>query len=202
MTARALLPAWSTMPCTPDSGVSVRCGLPALAHVLDQHLSPLIPSSTVLNAVLVVDAPFGFALDYLVTAPPTMATIILTSNRCPEYWEDVWDAGPAALIVADHVAPLLPHAFTQLAAGAPFRHTPRPCSSLSVVERTMLRLVAHGWSDQAIATHLCLQHKTVRNRLSVIYAKLGIHNRVEAVLYYWDRQAHPPAPNGVCREQS
>jgi len=58
-------------------------------------------------------------------------------------------------------------------AGEAPRLTPR--------EREMARLVAQGLDNAQIAAHLGLADKTVRNALSVLYAKLGVDSRPRAV---------------------
>ena len=53
---------------------------------------------------------------------------------------------------------------------------------LSIRERDVLRLIAQGYNNIEIAQKLTLSEKTVRNYVSLIYAKLQIHSRVEAML--------------------
>jgi DNA-binding NarL/FixJ family response regulator len=50
-------------------------------------------------------------------------------------------------------------------------------------EREVLRLVALGKSNEQIANMLCISKGTVRNHMTNVYNKLGIHRRVEAVLW-------------------
>ncbi|MFN8510494.1 MAG: response regulator transcription factor [Deinococcaceae bacterium] len=50
-------------------------------------------------------------------------------------------------------------------------------------ETTILRLLAQGFSNQDIAFKLNISEKTVRNRLSEIFAKLQLNNRTQAALY-------------------
>ena len=47
----------------------------------------------------------------------------------------------------------------------------------------ILKLVALGMANKQIAYHLKLSEKTVRNHISKIYAKLGLADRSQAVLY-------------------
>ena len=56
--------------------------------------------------------------------------------------------------------------------GAPVALTPR--------EREVLQLVAQGYTDQAVATRLGLQPRTVSSYLSAIYGKLGVRTRTAA----------------------
>jgi two-component system, NarL family, response regulator LiaR len=54
---------------------------------------------------------------------------------------------------------------------------------LTESEMDVLRLVAQGLENPAIASQLCLSEKTVTNRLSDIYQKLRVANRTQAALY-------------------
>lgn len=50
-------------------------------------------------------------------------------------------------------------------------------------EMTVLRLVAQGEDNRAIAASLNLAESTVANRLRIIYQKLHVNNRTQAALY-------------------
>jgi pimeloyl-ACP methyl ester carboxylesterase/DNA-binding CsgD family transcriptional regulator len=52
---------------------------------------------------------------------------------------------------------------------------------LTAREREVLELVAQGADNSKIASRLKISEKTVRNHLSLIFGKLGIHKRAEAV---------------------
>ena len=64
--------------------------------------------------------------------------------------------------------------------------TPDPQVSLTRRERDILRLIAQGLSNKEIAAQLHLSEKTVRNRLSEIFSKLGVGNRTQAAI--WARE--------------
>ncbi|MBN1835295.1 MAG: response regulator transcription factor [Spirochaetales bacterium] len=53
--------------------------------------------------------------------------------------------------------------------------------SLSRREREILRLLTRGLDNRAIADGLFIAEQTVKNHVSTIYAKMGAHNRVQAV---------------------
>jgi DNA-binding NarL/FixJ family response regulator len=55
--------------------------------------------------------------------------------------------------------------------------------ALSAREREVLRLLAAGMDNAAIARELYLSAGTVRKNVSSILAKLGVENRVEAAVY-------------------
>ena len=48
-------------------------------------------------------------------------------------------------------------------------------------EREILRLLTRGLDNRAIADGLFIAEQTVKNHVSTIYAKMGAHNRVQAV---------------------
>jgi len=54
-------------------------------------------------------------------------------------------------------------------------------SDLTEREHEILRLLARGWTNKAIASHLHLSLNTVRNYVQYMLAKLGAHSKLEAV---------------------
>lgn len=54
--------------------------------------------------------------------------------------------------------------------------------ALTPAERALASLVGQGLDNQQITAHLGLAEKTVRNRLSALYAKLGVEGRAMAVV--------------------
>ena len=54
-------------------------------------------------------------------------------------------------------------------------------------EREVLGLVARGLSNDAIASEFGLTRQTVRNYVSELYGKLGVHSRAEAVVWARER---------------
>jgi DNA-binding NarL/FixJ family response regulator len=46
----------------------------------------------------------------------------------------------------------------------------------------ILKLVAEGLDNRSIADQLGKRVKTVRNQLSVIFSKLGVHSRSQAIV--------------------
>jgi pimeloyl-ACP methyl ester carboxylesterase/DNA-binding CsgD family transcriptional regulator len=70
------------------------------------------------------------------------------------------------------------------ANSAPETHTTADTilSELSPREHEILRLLAEGYRNADIARKLVLSEKTVRNRISTIYAKLNVQSRGEAIV--------------------
>ncbi|MGH6608658.1 MAG: LuxR C-terminal-related transcriptional regulator, partial [Burkholderiaceae bacterium] len=54
--------------------------------------------------------------------------------------------------------------------------------SLTTAEREVLQLVAEGLDNRAIAERLLKSEKTVRNQVSIIFDKLGVRTRAEAIV--------------------
>ncbi len=54
---------------------------------------------------------------------------------------------------------------------------------LSLREKEVLALVAEGFDNREIAEKLHMAEGTVRNYVSRIYELIGVHSRVEAVLW-------------------
>lgn len=50
-------------------------------------------------------------------------------------------------------------------------------------QQQILRALLSGLTNREIASQLGLQEQTVRNQLSVIYAKLGVRNRLELAVH-------------------
>lgn len=70
--------------------------------------------------------------------------------------------------------------------GAHQRRQPSPPASLfpelTEREREVLTLLAQGYTNPAIAEHLVLSPKTVRNHVSSIFSKLQVAGRAEAII--------------------
>lgn len=59
----------------------------------------------------------------------------------------------------------------------------RLLAALTPRERTILRLLATGLSQEEISTHLGVRSNTVRTHMQNLYAKLGRHSRLEVVQF-------------------
>jgi DNA-binding NarL/FixJ family response regulator len=57
----------------------------------------------------------------------------------------------------------------------------------------VLRLVAEGLANKQIAARLGLREKTVKNRLSRVFAAIGVGDRTSAALWAHRNLAAPPS---------
>ncbi|MBI4336560.1 MAG: PAS domain S-box protein [Chloroflexi bacterium] len=80
---------------------------------------------------------------------------------------------------------LLSEGNSYLADGAEPRPTPLP--KLSRREMEVLRLLAAGMSTRQIAETLAVRPVTARNHITRLLTKLGVENRLQAVLYASER---------------
>ncbi len=97
-------------------------------------------------------------------------------------------AAGGALIHPHITAQLLPR-LSQIAttmAPAPTPPAFDPAISFTPREREILRLLAKGCTNQEIGDQLALSIGTVKNHLSVIFAKLAVRDRTQAAL--WARE--------------
>jgi DNA-binding NarL/FixJ family response regulator len=62
------------------------------------------------------------------------------------------------------------------------RPTTRVPATLTLQERRVLNLVGAGWTNAEIAERMCVATCTVRKHLEHVYRKLGVTNRMAAVM--------------------
>jgi PAS domain S-box-containing protein len=60
-------------------------------------------------------------------------------------------------------------------------------TELTARERDVLGLICEGLADKEIAVRLKLAPNTVRNHVSMVYSKLGVHSRSEAIVWARER---------------
>jgi len=79
-------------------------------------------------------------------------------------------------------------------------HEAKIQKSLSAREQAVLAGLAKGLSNKEIASDLNLQEQTVKNYLSNLYRKLGIHDRVEAVFFAIRAGLNEKEPSDISHE--
>ena len=155
----------------------------------------------------------------IVEAVNTCRVLMVTTFDLDEHVYDAFRAGatgfllktvsPEALVAAVHAAydgdALLAPALTRRLIER-FLTTPAPrqgdrLSALTEREREVLRLVAEGLSNAEIARALFVSHGTVKTHVGRILAKLGLRDRVQAVVLAYESGLvragqRPEAPGG------
>lgn len=79
-------------------------------------------------------------------------------------------------------SPNIAERLMQHLASDPQPSTAKPFPDLTPREREVLDLLAQGLTNNAIAEELVISPKTVRNQVSIIFSKLGVANRAEAIV--------------------
>lgn len=134
---------------------------------------------------------------------PTVKIIMLTMYRQDQHLLDAIKAGARAYLLKDADAEELIAVIGRVARGEAvldpsmtlpvldaFRRLSdqqEDSEALTVREREILQLLAEGLDNRTIATRLYLSEKTVGNRLSEIFAKLGVTNRTQAAVVAMER---------------
>ncbi len=133
---------------------------------------------------------------------PNLPVLVLTTYDDDEWVLDAIRAGAAGYLLKDSGRDDLVAAIEGVLAGRTpidpaigaklftFIREGRPprediVEGLSARERQVLRLLASGLTNTAIADQLGLAEGTVRNHVSVILAKLGVADRAQATALAW-----------------
>ncbi|MDQ3495603.1 MAG: LuxR C-terminal-related transcriptional regulator [Pseudomonadota bacterium] len=67
-------------------------------------------------------------------------------------------------------------------------HDHRMLGALSRRERELLPLLCEGLSNAEIGWNLGISEKTVRNHLTRLYQKLGVHSRAATIAFVYEHQ--------------
>lgn len=109
------------------------------------------------------------------------------------YVVELLQAGAAGYITKDKPLPLVVEAVEAVARGesrwfvSMNQDAAPPGGELTAREMDVLRCMAEGHGNTAIAESLELSPNTVRNHVSSIYSKLDVHSSREAVAWAWQR---------------
>jgi DNA-binding NarL/FixJ family response regulator len=102
-------------------------------------------------------------------------------------------AGGGAVLAPTVTRQLLDHAARSLPP-LPANRRDSPLHLLSDREEEVLRLLAHGMSNAEIANELALGEATVKSHVSGLLAKLGLRDRLQAVVFAYSTGVVEPAP--------
>lgn len=166
---------------------SVVCGASSISRGYVDYLKQQGFSHD-LNAtlVLLLDVPRGIALQRMeAVGTATHHVVVVTWSTCAEYWEDLWDLRPHILIVDDGLPAAVAQALRDAERGLRYRRILDYSVTLQPSERRILRLVAQGLTNREIAVCLSTSLQTVKNSLTILYQKLRVSDRSQAILYYW-----------------
>ena len=138
---------------------------------------------------------------------PGQRVLVLTTFGLDEYIVEALRAGASGFITKDVPASELVHAVRVVAAGdalltpgvtrqlldrvarrlpAPVAHGPEVLSELTEREREVLELLARGMSNSEIAAALVVGEATVKTHVSNVLMKLGLRDRVQAVVLAYE----------------
>jgi two-component system, NarL family, response regulator DevR len=153
-------------------------------------------------AVLDVRLPDGNGIELcrdLLSAVPGLRCLMLTSYSSEAAMTDAILAGASGYVVKDVKGMQLANAIKDVGAGkslldnraatvllAKLRAAPAPSDPLSDLteqERTLLALLTEGLTNKQIAARMFLGEKTVKNYVSRLLGKLGLHSRTQAAVY-------------------
>jgi len=132
--------------------------------------------------------------------------IILTTYELDEYLFDALQAGASGFLLKDVVpeelirgvrvvadggallAPSVTQTLIAAFAGQARRARPEPVSlrCLTPREREILTLIGSGLTNTQIAADLFISENTVKTHVSRVFDKLGVHERVQAVIIAYD----------------
>jgi DNA-binding NarL/FixJ family response regulator len=148
----------------------------------------------------------GLAASRVILAESTSRVLILTTFGTDEYVYAALRAGASGFLLKDapseqlvaavrsvaHGDALIDPAITKRLIGR-FIHAARPALELPAElvtltprERDVLRQLAHGLSNAEIAARLVIEESTVKTHVTRILVKLGLRDRVQAVVLAYE----------------
>jgi two-component system, NarL family, response regulator LiaR len=163
-----------------------------------EYASRLQPDIVLMDLVMPVMDGIE-AIQRIIAIHPDQRIIVLTASSDGETFIQAIKAGAQGYFVKDLDAEELVRAIQNVYQGRPefdsrfVREVIRRAriedysgqlpGQLSEKEVEILRMLAHGMTDQAISRELFVTEVTIRTHVSRIVKKLGLQNRVQAILY-------------------
>ncbi|MGW3118497.1 response regulator [Streptomyces sp. NPDC001107] len=152
----------------------------------------------------------------LATSVTPSRVLILTTYGLDQYVYQALRAGAAGFLLKTDPPDRIADAVRVVAAGEallgptttrrlierfltgppPGTRPPAALNTLTDREHDVMRQVALGLSNQEIADRLGIGEGTVKTHVSRILAKLGLRDRVQAVVYAYQHSLLPPSENG------
>jgi DNA-binding NarL/FixJ family response regulator len=172
----------------------------------------LLQPDVVLMDVRMPDLDGISATRELLDAFPEVKVVILTTFEQDDYIFGALSAGasgfllkrtrPEELVAAVHTIAagdslLSPSVTGRVIAHMASQPSPDPTlderlEELTPREREVLDLVARGLSNGEIAAHLIIEESTVKTHVRRVLAKLGLRDRVQAVIFAYQSGLTPP----------
>lgn len=133
---------------------------------------------------------------------PSSRVMLLTSHEGDEHLVDAMQAGATSYLLKDTPPSELVQAIERTARGESALHpkvaaamvralsgstagSASGADALTVRETEVLNLIAEGLVNAAIAKHLSVSEKTVKNHITSILAKLRVEDRTQAAVFKW-----------------
>lgn len=121
---------------------------------------------------------------------PTARFVVLTTYRGDEDIHQALDAGASGYLIKGMPRQTLLDALRRVHQGERFLPQPvsevlashKPEEELSAREREVLSLLAAGKCNKEIASTLCIAEVTVKCHLSMIFLRLGVTDRTQAII--------------------
>jgi DNA-binding NarL/FixJ family response regulator len=149
----------------------------------------------------------------IIAANPAARILILTTFGLDEYIYEALCGGASGFVLKDDPAEQLIAAVRTVAAGnallspavtrqvikkftrIPRLAPPKEVNELTERERETLRLIATGLSNAEIGQHLHISETTVKTHVTHILQKLGLRDRVQAVVLAYQTGLFERAPD-------
>jgi DNA-binding NarL/FixJ family response regulator len=145
-------------------------------------------------------AAFFYTVDEIRRRYPDTKLVVLSDRSDEVYIYNVLQRGAAGYIVKTVDPRDLASALRQTAEGLVYHalayrgaDVAARSAGLTARELTILKCVARGLSNRAIATELHVTEQTVKFHLTNVYRKLGVHDRLGAARYAFDYGIASPA---------